>query len=185
MGLQSQLDVQALSDATRQIERRVTGLRNPPSPSSLVASRTERPLEERLFDATANVKILTAQVAMHLDRQWRDRLFSQVDSLHDPAEWEPKDEPIQQASFATFLKAIVQIKPNRRPGLGLSNSGHLVAAWSSGKDRLTIEFLADDRVRWVLTRYRDGEAEHFAGQTSVSRLVDGLAPFSPAAWFYL
>lgn len=182
-GMQSALNAAAFSEDTRLIERHVNELLNPPSPASLTSLLAERPLEERLFDATANVKILTAQVAMHLEREWRDKLFRQLDSLHDPAEWEPDDEPIQQASFATFLKAIVQIKPQRRPGLGLSHGGHLIAAWTTGLDRLTIEFLPNDRVRWVLARYRDGESEHFAGQTAVSRLAEGLAPYNPENWF--
>lgn len=172
----------AFSEEIQLIERRISELRNPASPASLFAV-AEKSLEERLFDATASVKILTAQVAMHLDREWRNKLFAQLDSLHDLEEWDPDDEPIQTGSFATFLKAMVQIKPRRRPGLGLAHSGHLVAAWMADKDRLTIEFLQNDRVRWVLARYTGDDVERFAGQTSVSRLIDGLAPYSPDDWF--
>jgi len=171
-----------LSDETKLIEHRISELRNPVSPASLFAS-DEKSLEERLFDATASVKILTSQVAMHLDREWRNKLFAQLDSLHDIEEWDPDDEPIQAASFATFLKAIVQINPQRRPGLGLSHNGYLVASWTAGKDRLTIEFLQNDRVRWVLARHRGDDVERFAGQTAVSRLIDGLTPYSPDYWF--
>lgn len=170
------------NEETKLIEHRISELQNPTSPASLFVS-TEKSLEERLFDATASVKILTAQVAMHLDREWRDKLFAQLDSLHDLEEWDPDDEPIQTGSFATFLKAIVQIKPQRRPGLGLSHSGYLVASWTVGKSRLTIEFLQNDRVRWVLAKYMGDDVERFAGQTSVSRLIDGLAPYSPDNWF--
>lgn len=170
------------SDEAKIIEHRISELQNPASPASLFAA-AEKSLEERLFDATASVKILTAQVAMHLDREWRNKLFAQLDSLHDLEEWDPDDKPIQTGSFATFLKAMVQIKPQRRPGLGLSHNGYLVAAWTVGKDRLTIEFLQNDRVRWVLARYTGDDVERFAGQTSVSRLIDGLAPYNPDAWF--
>ena len=173
----------AFSEGTRAIERRVTELHNPPSPASLSTLRGEKTLEERLFDATASVKILTSQVAMHLDREWRNKLFRQIDNLHDPEDWEADDEPLRQSSFATFLKANFEIKPRRRPGLGLSNGGNLIAAWTTDRDRLTIEFLPNDRVRWVLTRYHDDEPERFAGQTAVSRLVDGLAPYHPEDWF--
>lgn len=171
------------------LRKRVEALQNPRSPASLrpfsVAENNEtKSIEERLFDATANVKILTSQVAMHLDREWRERLFQQLDSLHDPEEWEAEDKPIQQSSFATFLKAICQIRPTIRPGLGLSHGGQLVAAWTSGKNRLTIEFMPNDRVRWVVSRYPDDEFEQFAGQTSVSRLLDGLSPYSPKEWFF-
>lgn len=173
----------AISAETSRIERRITELKSPPSPGALVYSSNQKSIEERLFDATATVKILTAQVAMHLDREWRQKLFRQLDSLHDPAEWEPGDLPLQQSSFATFLKAICQIKPKRRPGLGMTSSGHLIAAWTTGQDRLTVEFLANDRVRWVLTQDSDDGPERFAAQTSVARLYDGLAPYHPEHWF--
>lgn len=171
------------------LRKRVADLRNPPSPASLnpshvVETNETKSLEERLFDATASVKILTSQVAMHLDREWRERLFKQLDSLHDPEVWDAEDNPIQQSSFATFLKAICQIRPTVRPGLGLSHAGHLIAAWTSGKNRLTIEFMRNDRVRWVVSRYPEGELEQVAGQTLVSRLLESLKPYSPEEWLF-
>ena len=171
------------------LRKHVAQLKNPPSPASLhpysVAENYEtKTLEDRLFDATANVKILTSQVAMHLDREWREKLFKQLDSLHDPEEWEVEDKPIQQSSFATFLKAICQIRPSVRPGLGLSHDGQLVAAWTSGKNRLTIEFMRNDRVRWIVSKYPGGEFEQVAGQTVVSRLLDSLNPYSPEEWLF-
>lgn len=177
----------ALSHDTLLTARRISDLRIQPSPASLslftLESQRKKPLEERLFDALANVKILTANVAMHLDREWRDKLFRQIDSLHDPAEWDQDDEPIKQHSFSTFLKGILQISPKRRPGLGLTYTGHLIAAWVTGRDRLTIEFLPKDHVRWVLTQYYEDEPERYAGQTPVSRLAEGLKPYHPEHWF--
>ena len=129
-------------------------------------------LAHQLFDALAQVKIFTSQVAMHLDTEWRDKLFHQLDSLHEIDEWEPGDEPIQRDSFATFLRAMLNIKPKRRPGLGLSHAGHLVASWKTGNDHLTVEFLAHDRVRWVLSRYiEDNVPERFAGDHRVDLLA--------------
>ena len=107
----------AISEATNRFERHITELKSPPSPGALLALNSEKPIEEKIFDATASVKILTAQVAMHLEREWREKLFRQLDSLHDPIGWEPGDLPVQQSSFATFLKAICKIRPKCRPGL--------------------------------------------------------------------
>jgi hypothetical protein len=181
--------VEAFGVEANEIARLIAKLRNEPSPASLrstprLAPNAE-PLETRLFDALAAVKILTAQVAMHLDGEWRKKLFGQLDTLHDPEEWESGDEPVSQSSFATFLKAILSIRPERRPGLGLSHSGNLIAAWTTRRDRLTIEFLPNDRVRWVLGRYRDTEQEpaRYAGHTHVSELVEGLSPHHPEHWF--
>ena len=177
----------AVSSETRDIAHRVQALRSGLSPAFIrpqagSASR-DASLQERLFGALAAAKILTSQVAMHLDGEWRGKLFRQLDSLHDPAEWEQGDQPLQQASFATFLKAMLTINPERRPGLGLSQAGHLIAAWTKGGDRLTIEFLPNDRVRWVLSMHADDGIVRYAGDTPVSRLRGGLANHNPEHWF--
>lgn len=172
-----------LSASTQRMEQSVAQLRNPLSPASLLAITHERTVSEILFDATASAKILTAQVAMHLDREWRQKLFAQLDSLHDPDEWQEGDQPVQQASFATFLKAMFALKPKRRPGLGLSFGGHLIAAWTSGRNRLTIEFQPNDRVRWVISRYPSNELEQDAGRVHVADLAGRLQPHHPEEWF--
>lgn len=176
-----------LSNQTMEITQRVQALQNRPSPGSLrpedIGTSSERPLHEHLFDALATVKIMTSQVAMHMDAKWRGKLFHQLDSLHDPAEWEEGDQPVQQSSFSTFLKGMLSIKPERRPGLGLSHAGHLIAAWTTRDDRLTIEFLPNDHVRWVLSLHGDDGTDRFAGDTSVARLAQGLASYHPEHWF--
>jgi hypothetical protein len=176
----------AFSAETKLLARRVDALRpSTPSPTSLERRPIhERNLAERLFDALAAAKMLTASVAMHLNRVRRDKLFRQLDSLHDLAEWEEGDEPLQQSSFGTFLKAMLTVNPHRQPGLGLSQAGHLIGAWTIDRDRLTIEFLPNDWVKWVLSRYKeDNEPRRFAGQTPVSELAEGLAPHRPEHWF--
>src|ERR1700735_1244401 len=82
----------AVSSGTRDITDQIDALRRRPSPALLqpeVGSASQgKSAGEPLFDALAAAKILTSQVAMHLDEGWRDKLFRQLDSLHDPAEWE-------------------------------------------------------------------------------------------------
>jgi hypothetical protein len=173
----------AFSNETKRIVEWVDRLRRP-SPASLQSEAGGQRLSAQVFDALAAVKILTARVAMHLSRESRDRLFAQLDSLHETEQWETGDEPINPSSFETFLKAILTIRPGRRPGFGLSHIGNLIAAWTTDRDRLTIEFLPKDRIRWVLARYPDdGEPDRFAGQVEVSRLVESLAPYRPEHWF--
>lgn len=181
--LQSEMSSAAISEDTKQLTKQVANLQSPLSPASLSLAPSEMAIEERLFDATSSVKMLTAQVAMHMDKKLRDKLFSQIDSLHDLDEWDTDDKPVKRSSFATFLKAILQIKPQRHPGLGLTYEGYLIAAWTKGHDRLTTEFLPKDRVRWVLTRNIDGEVERAAGETAVSRLYECLLPYHPGQWF--
>lgn len=172
----------ALSDTERLMDQ-VASLRNPVSPAMLSLTPDTSTIEDRLFDATASVKVLISRVSMYMTKEWRDKLFRQIDSLHDLDEWDADDKPVERSSFESFLKAIIYIKPQRHPGLGLSYEGHLIAAWTAGKDRLTIEFLAKDRVRWVITRDLGGEIERAAGQTVVSRLYDCLTAYNPTHWF--
>lgn len=140
-------------------------------------------LEERLYNARALCKIKTAAVAMHLDSEWRSRFFSQLDSLMDFENWEKEDLPITEASFTTLLRMILLIQPARRPGLGSTSEGNIIAAWTVDKDRLTIECLPHDEVHWVLSRYLDGNRESAAGHVALSRLLAVLAPYNPERWF--
>ena len=140
-------------------------------------------LAERLYDALADAKLLTAQVAMHFDQDWRTRLFAQLDDLLDVEEWHEDDEPIKGASFRTFLRMTIYQSPERRPGLGVSHRGNLIAAWTSGADRLTLEFSPGDMIRWVLSCEIDGELERAAGETPVRRFPEVVSAFRPERWF--
>ena len=181
--LSSRTTPEALSNDTKQMVLNVSSLLNPTSPALLPVSG-DAAIKDHLFDATAAVKILTSQVAMHLDKKLRDKMFRQLDLIHDLDEWNRDDKPIKKLSFATFLKAILQIKPQRGPGLGLTYDGYLITAWTVGQDRLTTEFLPNNRVRWVLARTLDGEVERANGETTVSRLYECLLPYHPEHWFF-
>lgn len=141
------------------------------------------PSEEKLYSALSAMKIFTSQVAMHMDRSWRDTLFGQLDRLHDPAQWDESDDPVEIASFRTFLRLMFLLKPNRHPGLALANNGHLLAHWISNKDRLTIECLRDDKVKIVFTRWFGDEPDRGAILTNIDRVHSFLASYDPSCWF--
>lgn len=179
----SDMNEASFSSVTSQLSREIANLKNPPSPASLTFHPSHKSLDEALFDATAAVKVLSSKVAMHLDKDRRNRIFKQIDSLHDINEWDEEDKPIKDSSFETFLKAILLISPQRHPGLGLSNAGNLIASWGDNQDRLVAEFLPKDLVRFVLSRNIEGETERVSGQTTVERLYDCLIPYQPNHWF--
>lgn len=141
------------------------------------------PLEERLYNARALCKVKTAAVAMHLNIEWRARFFSQLDSLMDFENWEKEDLPITEASFTTLLRMILLVRPARRPGLGSTSGGNIIASWTGEKDRLTIECLPHDEFRWVLSRDFGGNRESAAGHCALSRLLAVLEPYNPERWF--
>lgn len=172
-----------LSQSTNEFQKSIHRLVSIKSPSTQRAGEYKT-LPEKLYDATSEVKILTSQVSMYLTREWRDRVFKQLDNLHDISEWDSDISPIQKESYKTFLRLVIALKPNKHPGLGLSDKGFLLAAWIVGQDRLTTEFLPNDNVRWTLSTLIDGEVDRAAGVTKVSRLLANLLPYQPEKWFY-
>ncbi|MGH8548360.1 MAG: hypothetical protein ACRERU_07130 [Methylococcales bacterium] len=164
----------------KAFKKSVLSLVSPGSPRKQV---TTAPLEERLYDARAYCKIKMSAIAMHLSQEWRSRFFSQLDSLMDIENWEKDDTPITEVSFTTFLRMILLIRPERRPGLGSTSEANILAAWTVANDRLTIECLSNDEVRWVLSWYFDGNRESAAGTVSLPRLNAVLTPYNPERWF--
>lgn len=175
-------DANIIAESLDAIERRQFRASASPTPSRRpgVAAKT---LAEELYDSLANAKVLTARVAMHLEDDWRSRLFAQLDDLLDVDDWHEGDKPVEGSSFETFLRAIIFQGVKRRPGLGVSNRGNLIAAWTRGKDRLTLEFFPDNMVRWMLSCEIDGELERAAGETPVRRLPEVLGAYRPDRWF--
>jgi len=154
------------------------------SSSDLLRPKASQPtLDEALFDAKASAKILISHVSMYLRQGWRDKLFYQLDNLLDPEEWDPDDKPLQKRSFDTFLKAICDLMPTARPGLGVSHSGNLIAAWRSGNsDRISLEFAPDGRVKVIGTRFIDQEPVPFSAQANVGNLKQALIQFNCSTW---
>lgn len=143
-----------------------------------------RSIEERLYDALALCKIKTSSVAMYLHNEWRTSFFLQLDSLMDADNWDDDDSPVNIASFSTLLRMLTFIKPTRRPGLGSTSSGNIIAMWTTeSSDHLTIECLPNDRVRWVLSQCIDGNRESIAGDTPLTRLPASLSIYNPKRWF--
>lgn len=128
-------------------------------------------LASELFDANAEAKIAISQVAMYLDAAWREKIFNRLDEIHDVESWEIGSQPLVKDSFMAFLQAMFLLKSATVPALGLSVTGHLLAAWVRGRDRLILRFLDRNRVRIVFNR---GEGDN--AETGTFELpLDGLA----------
>jgi hypothetical protein len=150
------------------------------SPATRRVEARSSSLEERLFESKSKAKQLTALIAMHLHRGWRDSFFRQVDNLLDADEWDDRDIPVVEASFRTFLRLIIFLKAEIRPGLSATSNGELMATWRNGDSRLTVYCRPFDQLRWVARKPSTGDQtgpEMVAGETTISRLPNYLASF--------
>ncbi len=163
--------------------RRISPLLDSLVTSEKSEAPTTKNIQEQLYDALASFKVRTATIAMHLDRDWRDRLFAQLDSLLAADDWQIEDETPTLASFSTFIRMLMYLRPQRRPGLGATGNGHLIASWTLGDDKLTMECLPSDFVRWNLSVFIEGERERVAAESPIQRLAAVLAPYNPSRWF--
>lgn len=153
------------------------------SASSTNSIQSKKPISVELFDSLASFKIKTSKVAMYLDDKWRLGFFNQLDSLLGEQSWDHEDKPPTLDSFTTLLRMLLLLAPERRPGLGATAEGLLIAAWTVGSDRLTVHCLPQDRVKWVLSCELDGAHESAAGNSTLSNLREILSPYRPERWF--
>lgn len=151
--------------------------RSTPGPSRPTDLGTE------LFDTRATMKIAVSRVSMHLDHAWRKAIFSHLDRLLSVESWAKGDELPRRASMSTMLRAIIFERTLRPPSLGVSNAGNFLAAWIRDRDRLTVEFLLGDEIRWMLVHYPDGKRESLAGQGSSTRFRTVISP-SSFTWIF-
>ena len=138
----------------------------------------------RVSDRLFNLKVATAEIAMHLETIWRSGLFRQLDDLLDEESWDLADILPSSASFRTFLRLVVELGQPRRPSLGCSDEGNIIASWILDGNRLTIECQSEDRLRWVLVKGEGKHSESAAGTCRLESLVSRLAPYDPGKWFY-
>lgn len=143
----------------------------------------QRPVAEQLFLALAEAKIWTSKIAMHLDVETRDRLFRQLDILHEVDEWAEGDQPLSLASYKSMVRAMLFHKVNCRPSLSLMPNGNLLALWERDGDRLNVEFLPEDRTRWFVQHATPKGPERAAGTSALERLRDVLDPYEAGRWF--
>jgi hypothetical protein len=129
-------------------------------------------LEMQLFDNAAELKIALSQIAMHLTKEWRAVIFSQLDALLDCNSWEEDSAFIQKSTFMTFLRFVVFAAPTRLPSLGVAPTGRILAAWSNGDQRIVVEFLPDDKASatFVTQGTRSREAVAWRGHVADLKL---------------
>lgn len=168
----------------RNIDQRINGIRRFSTLAMGPRPQAQGSLPERLFDSLASFKSHTAQVSMHLGREWRDKLFSQLDTLLDEKEWEPNDLPPTLQSFSTLLRILLKLMPEKKPAIAATMDGILIAGWAEGRNRLTIHCLPNDNLLWFVTRdFGEGDPLKGGGTASLNRLLSVIGPYEPGIWF--
>lgn len=152
-------------------------------PRGRAQETSNQPLEVKLFEALSAAKVWTSKVAMHLDRDARDRYFRQLDRLHDIDEWFGADSPLQLASYKGFIRFMLIIGGCSKPSIGLGPTGLLAAVWEVAGARLSIEFHSANAAAWIVSHEVNGHIERVAGSTVLDRLLTNLQPYDPKKWF--
>jgi hypothetical protein len=176
------VDAESANARIGQMKRLLTGAAQQISNTQDIPAKSDT-IEGKLAEKVMSFKRIAASVGMYLDPDWRKRLFAKLDDLMDPAEWDEDFAIPSDQSFSTFLRMIIYLHPTKRPGLGLSSKGHFLASWAKGEDRIVIECLANDDVRWVLSHGLDGNIESGAGKTKVYRIPEVIHPYEPDELF--
>jgi hypothetical protein len=140
-------------------------------------------LAERLALRLLSFKKMTSPIARYLDRSWHAQLFERLDSLFDVDDWDADFVLPLESSFETFLRLIVYLHPTKRPGIGLSSRGYVLASWSKDGDRIVIECLPQDELRWVLSQSNEGRRESAAGKNRIQRLIELIEGYEPDRFF--
>ncbi len=141
-------------------------------------------MDQQLSAKLASLKKILSAVSMYLDHEWRTQLLSTLDRFLDPTDWEEDLLLPSEESFATFLRTVIYLHPTKRPGLGLSAKGNFLASWRRDRDRIVIEFLRKDGLRWVLSQTMNGSPESGAGINPIHRLPDLIAGYEPDRFFH-
>lgn len=145
---------------------------SPRASDAKVRRRSTPSLDVQLFDNAAELKIALSQIVMHLAPEWRTIIFRQIDTLLDLNSWEDDSEFIEKSTFTTFLRFIIFAKSTRIPSLGVDITGHLLAAWNNGNQRVIVEFFKEDQAAatFVKQGVHSGERETLAWSGHVEDL---------------
>lgn len=176
------VDAEAATARLTSMRRLLTGAVEKIAEVQNVAPKSNS-IEGKLEEKRTAFKRLAASVGMHLDPDWRARLFAKLDALMDPEEWDREFAMPSELSFSTFLRMIIYLHPTKRPGLGISANGNFLASWSNDGDRIVIESLGNDEVRWVISRSAGELRESGAGKTKIYRIPDVIHPYEPDRLF--
>jgi hypothetical protein len=155
-----------------------------PSESNKAELQSE-PIQHKLFNNSASLKIATSKFAMHLENSQRQDLFRQIDSLLALENWADDSSLIDEMSFFTFLRFLTEKKKVRRMGLSVSSAGNIMGTWFAERpSRLTIEFYPSDQVKLLASSFQPtGVRIAIAFEGPLALIDDYLSPIQAIQWY--
>lgn len=122
------------------------------------------------------------------DITYKDKIIKNIEHFREIIgdEPEPDDLPLQQESVDNYISLMIRLKPVRMPGLGVSQTGNIITAWTTDKDRLTIEFLSNNWARWSVCIHPelDNGDWYLSGRVPMYGLIDSLSLHNLCHWWY-
>lgn len=132
-------------------------------------------LASKLFRNKAELKMLTAQIAMHLSVDERHGIFKALDRLLSIQYWDVQSYLLDPGAYRSFLRFIVHSKPKRLANLGVGTNGSLLAAWRRGPDRVVhAEFFPEDKCLSIVSAVFGRGPETIVREGDVARLREAL-----------
>jgi hypothetical protein len=150
------------------------------------ASAPSAGLNERLNALSALLDVALSELSMHLGVSVREQVQRDLRRLTALDYWEEGESLPSIQSFSGFLQFLSLRSDLTPPAIGISPTGNFLAAWRAGKDaRVTLEFLSENSVRWVLLDARDKQADRpitGAGVVPIATVDRIIAPYGASAW---
>lgn len=142
-------------------------------------------VEQQLWDNRAKLKEITAQYAICLiEPKLRNKFFAQIDWLLNSEHWDEDDRLADTEAFKTLVKFILNAKPINAPYLGLSDNGNILASWINNDNKISLECMPNNNVKWFISCVFSGKKERVGGEApSLERLLAVIRPFQNAGWF--
>jgi hypothetical protein len=123
--------------------------------------------QQRVFDASVEMKVAVSNYAMHLTPETRAKLFHDLDEVVNVEDWYEEDALPSALSFRDFLKWTIFSKRYNWLSIGFSDEGYILVAWKSERALLSATFRGNARVLWTATRSSPEGETYAAGESTL------------------
>jgi hypothetical protein len=137
-------------------------------------------IAEKVFARVVELKVAFSQFAMHLAPGVRKAYFARIDDMAAPEAWDDRDALPSTDSFRDFLRSLIFFSYVQLPELALNSDGTFCACWYWAELRVTLEFLGDQRVRWIASQASKDDWIYGSGISPFKRLSEFVKPFASA-----